>query len=240
MSAITDVLQGTGIFAAGLLARLGLFLVLLAALAVPALVLIVAWRALRDAWHRKVTLRHEGSVGFRPDVRHTAGHTWMQERRGGQLRLGIDDVARRLLTTPQRVLLPRAGAHVVAGQPLVDVITGGRPAAVVAPVDGTVRHVNTVLDTAPGLLRDEPYFDGWLVEVEPDSGWRSKAIPDPGAWLNRELARLTRLVEHELGMAAADGGEPSRPPVEALTDEQWGRVAAELLGTPAPTAGSRS
>jgi glycine cleavage system H protein len=236
MSAMYDVLQGAGILAVGLLARLGLFIMLLAALAVPALVLIVAWRAARDLWHRRLGMRHEGRVDFRPDVTHTPGHTWLQSRGDGRLRLGVDDVARRLFTTPQRVVLPRTGVHVRAGQVVADVITAGRPAAIVAPLDGIVRHVNGVLDTAPGLLRDDPYYDGWLVEMEPDPGTPPpRAMADTGAWLNRELGRLTRLVEQELGMAAADGGEPSRPPVEALTDEQWGRVAAGLLARPGIT-----
>jgi glycine cleavage system H protein len=34
------------------------------------------------------------------------------------------------------------------------------------PVSGTISAINTELETAPELVNDDPYGDGWMVELE--------------------------------------------------------------------------
>jgi len=34
------------------------------------------------------------------------------------------------------------------------------------PVSGTITTINTELETAPELVNDDPYGDGWMVELE--------------------------------------------------------------------------
>ena len=37
-----------------------------------------------------------------------------------------------------------------------------------APVSGEVVAVNDDIDTAPELVNDDPYGEGWLLELDPD------------------------------------------------------------------------
>jgi glycine cleavage system H protein len=228
MSGIGEMLQGAAVFGLGLLVRLGLFVLILAAIAAPALLAIAGYRGLRTLYRRR-SMERAGRVAFRRDVWHTAGHTWLQPVRAGALRLGVDDVARRLFSTPSGVRLPALGTHVQAGERVASIAASGHAASVASPVDGTVTAVNRAVCEVPGLLSDDPYFDGWLVEIGPDAPASRPAVLAAGPWLRSELARLTGLVEHELGMAAADGGGAQSPALEALSDEQWSRVATALL-----------
>jgi hypothetical protein len=48
-------------------------------------------------------------------------------------------------------------------------------------------------------------------------------------WVERESVRLTRFLEHDLGLAAADGGEIVAPPPALLTGEQWTALTMAFL-----------
>jgi hypothetical protein len=81
------------------------------------------------------------------------------------------------------------------------------------------------------LLHADPYRRAWLVEVRAaDSSHES--LPSgrrARAWLAREDARLTDFLEHQLGIAAADGGELMVPPHRLLSPAQWDAVMRGFL-----------
>ena len=81
------------------------------------------------------------------------------------------------------------------------------------------------------MLHANPYRRGWLVEVQTD-GSSHKSLPSgrrARAWLAREDARLTDFLEHQLGIAAADGGELMVPPHRLLSPAQWDAVLRGFL-----------
>ena len=219
---------------AGVVARMALIVLVLALLAWPAMLVLAGRRLVRPAWRRLHGLRRAGGVTLRDGVRLTPNHTWLQPLGRDVVRVGLDDVGGRLFAQPSRVTTASVGTRVHAGDVLAGVAEGHRGTAILSPLDGTVRAVNRELREAPALLSADPYFDGWLLEVvaDPGSVERVPPVKDPVLWMRREIARLNGLVEHELGLAAADGGEPHVPPMAALCDEQWARVAAAVLRPP--------
>lgn len=222
MTAFTQILEALGSLVAGLAGRFGLFLLAGFALLLPALLLALLWRALG---------RRERAV-LALSARVAPNHTWVEPRRGGSLRVGVDEIAQRILPSATAVELPRPGMAVHRGDPIAVVRAGRRAVRIGAPVDGTVAAVNRRVRGNPALVKEQPYGDGWLFALTPaDDGWRGlPAGLDADAFLLSERRRLARFLEDELGLAAADGGHLVAPAPALLGDAGWRRVVSAFLG----------
>jgi glycine cleavage system H protein len=221
MTSFIEILEALGSFVIGTAGRIGLFLVAGIALALPALAVALAWRALRRAPVK--ALGREAHVA--------PNHTWLEPRREGTLAVGLDEVAERILPSATSVELPRPGMVIHRGDPVVVIRAGKRTIRIASPVDGTVAEVNGRLRRSPALVKEEPYGRGWLFAVAPEGeGWRKL----PGGmraetWLLAEKRRLSHFLEEELGVAAADGGDLVAPAPALLGEEGWERVVGAFL-----------
>jgi glycine cleavage system H lipoate-binding protein len=217
-----EIVESLVSFGVGIAGRVGVFFLAGLALAVPALGIALLWRALGRG--RGAPLGHAARVA--------PNHTWLEPRRDGALRVGLDEIAGRILPSATAVELPRPGQIAHRGDPIAVVSAGGRVARVGSPVDGTVVAVNARVRRNPALVKDAPYGDGWLFAIAPaDEAW--KRLPGgPGAemYLAREHRRLARFLEEELGAAAADGGELVAPAPALLGEAGWRRAVAAFLG----------
>ena len=231
MQAVIDVLQSSGVFLAGLAARFGMFLVMLAVLVAPALVAAVLIRGAQARKRRALGLRSVAGVLFRPGVAYAPGHTWLAPRKGGALTLGIDDIAERLLPAVTAVELPRAGTHVARGEVIATLHGGGREVKIRAPIPGVVAGVNAAVIRDPALVKGDFYGDGWLVALAPaDGSWASLPHGEEAeGWLKKESARWSRYLEERLGFAAADGGELLAPAPWLIGEEGWRALASAFL-----------
>lgn len=224
MASLVSVLEALGSFIVGLAGRVGLFLVALVALGLPALAIALVSRALTE--------RRRAGLAARGDVRLAPGHTWLAPRgRRGTVAVGLDDVAGRILPSATWVELPAPGMEVHRGDPIAIVRSGRRAVRVGAPVDGTIVGVNRRVRRNPALIKEEPYGRGWLFLIAPsEDAW--KRLPSGAtaeAWAASERRRLARFVEEELGVAAADGGELVAPAPALLGEDAWKRVVAAFL-----------
>ena len=234
MEAILGILETVGIFVAGLVARVGLVLAVIAVLLLP----IVAWGGLKRGveWVRRRArgLQQAGGLVFDPALHYAPGHTWLRGE-GRRVRVGIDDLAQRILPWAVAVQLPQPGARVRAGATAAVISCGDREARIASPVDGTVVAVNGAVARDPSLVKREAYQRGWLFAVEPEgSSWAQLPTGETArAWLSLEESRLARRLELQLGIAAADGGDWVAPPHTFLTRDEWQSVARSFL---APSA----
>ena len=104
-----------------------------------------------------------------PDgLRYTAEHEWVAPG-AGALRVGITDFAQDALGDIVYVQLPEPGSAVQAGQSLGEVESTKSVSEIYAPVSGKVVTRNERLGEEPELINTDPYGDGWLVEIEPES-----------------------------------------------------------------------
>src|SRR5512139_3993464 len=69
------------------------------------------------------------------------GHTWALPDARGLARVGIDDFARQVVGTIDRVEFPELGRKVRQGDPLFTAVCGARKIDFVAPLDGRVVSV---------------------------------------------------------------------------------------------------
>jgi glycine cleavage system H protein len=232
MTALLDTLTAIGVFTAGLAARLGIVLVLMAALLVPVLLAVGGVKAFGAIKLWLQGYRSAGSLKFRSGLQYAPGHTWVKEE-GKSLKVGLDDLAQRILPWTVAVELPSPGQVVKEGEPVAMLSCGGRDVRVAAPVAGRILAVNQEVMREPTLAKSENYGNGWLFAIEPaNQEWKKLPIGERArSWLRAEGERLEIFYETQLGMAAADGGELIGSPDTLLTDSQWKALAHSFLRT---------
>ena len=64
------------------------------------------------------------------------------------------------------VELPELGDKVERGQPFAELESNATAAELIAPLSGTVIAVNPDLEAHPSIINEDPYNEGWLVEVQ--------------------------------------------------------------------------
>lgn len=232
MQALLNLLQNIGVFIAFLAARFALLLLVLAALTVLFLAGLAVVRLAARAKKRALGLTRVSGLLWRPSVFYSPGHSWLQADADNRLRVGLDDLAQHVLARITRVSLPSPGQQVRAGEPAVVVHAGRRQALVPAPVSGKVVAVNRGVLGTPARLHNDPYSRGWLYSVEPEdaSYTRLPSGEASRAWFSGEAVRFSHFLEHQLGLAAADGGELVAPGPSLLSDDQWEEMTGTFLG----------
>jgi glycine cleavage system H lipoate-binding protein len=230
MSLAIGALEKIGVVVVGVLLRVGIFLAVLAAIAIPLVAVAWAINRVKLARRRALGLHDVGGVTVRAGVRFAPGHTWLTQRGEGALAVGIDDLGLRLLPAVTAVEAARTGARVRRGEPIATLWGGGRKLEVRAPFDARVAGVNAAVIRDPALVRSEGYGKGWLVALEPaDDKWTSLPM-DGGAdrWMAAEARRWNQEIERHLGIAAADGGELSSPAPWVVGEDCWRTLVASF------------
>ena len=102
---------------------------------------------------------------IRDDLKYTDTHEWVQVK-GDTAVVGITDHAQSELTDIVFAELPEVGKEVKKGDELCVVESVKSVSEIYSPISGKITEVNTDLDDSPELINENPYDDGWLVEIE--------------------------------------------------------------------------
>jgi glycine cleavage system H protein len=98
-------------------------------------------------------------------LKYTKEHEWLLVKEGRGI-VGITDYAQNSLGDVVFVDLPEVGKKLKANESLGVVESVKAVSDIYAPCAGIVKRVNENLFAAPELLNDDPYGEGWLVEIE--------------------------------------------------------------------------
>jgi glycine cleavage system H protein len=101
------------------------------------------------------------------DRRYLESHEWAHRETDDRVRVGISDFAQDELGDVVFVELPAVGETVTAEQAFGVVESIKAVSDLYAPVSGEVVEVNEDLDTAPELVNEDPFGEGWLLAIEP-------------------------------------------------------------------------
>ena len=101
------------------------------------------------------------------DIRYAQDHEWARIE-GDIVRVGLDDYAQDQLGDIVFVELPQVGAVFKKGAEFSTVESVKAVVECYLPVSGKITAVNNALEDAPELVNQNPYGDGWFVEVSPD------------------------------------------------------------------------
>ena len=117
------------------------------------------------------------------DLKFTTTHEWV--RAGNDMAtVGITDHAQQLLGDMVFVELPAVGDVFSVGDELGVVESVKAASDFYAPVSGVVTSVNEAVIKNPGIVNNDPYDAGWLVELKPSN-------------LNEELTNLLNADEYQ-------------------------------------------
>ena len=99
------------------------------------------------------------------DLRYLDSHEWVRVD-DSTARVGITDFAQDELGDVVFVELPSAGEDIGAGEEFGVVESIKAVSDIYAPVSGTVRAVNEALFDQPELVNEDPFGEGWMLELE--------------------------------------------------------------------------
>lgn len=172
-------------------------------------------------------IRLTGSIRYHP------GHTWALRESPTLVRVGIDDLAARMIGRAESVLLPKRGQWIRQGQKVISVFKDGIKTELVSPIEGEVTGVNEAVVNVPILVNSDPYGDGWLLTVispDAETNFRNLLGGDLARrWMEEEERRLSSKMRPQAAAAARDNGnETSGLPLRA-SGESWPELVREFF-----------
>ncbi|MFC4987567.1 MULTISPECIES: glycine cleavage system protein GcvH [Saliphagus] len=111
-------------------------------------------------------------MSFEPptDRRYLESHEWAAPAEAdGRVRIGITDFAQDELGDVVFVELPDEGETIEAGEEFGVIESIKAVSDLYAPVSGEVVAVNETLFDSPELVNDDPFGEGWMLEVETEA-----------------------------------------------------------------------
>ncbi|MCZ6625814.1 MAG: glycine cleavage system protein GcvH [Deltaproteobacteria bacterium] len=91
-------------------------------------------------------------------------HVWVRIE-NPHVFLGLTNFAQGELGQIITVALPEMGDEVERGEPFAELESVATVSELIAPVSGTVLTVNADLEDHPSIINEDPYNEGWLIEV---------------------------------------------------------------------------
>ena len=143
--------------------------------------------------------------GLIDSVFYHPAHLWVRVEDRGNVRVGLDDFAQRLLGRVYNVSLPHEGIKIETGKPCWSVTHKAGESSLLAPISGVILEVNWKLNQSPSLLNRDPYGAGWAFVVKPTdlrTGLRNLFYgPRAGEWYKAETQKLYALVTESANIA---------------------------------------
>lgn len=130
-------------------------------------------------------------------------HAWARIELNGAVRIGLDELIRKVFSNIDAVLLPRPGAAIRKGETLFSIGYGDFNLDIPSPFSGTVISVNSEHADHPEWLSVKPFELSWMCRIEPSD--LAAELPDLKVghdavdWYQSELDRYSEL--------ARNGGE---------------------------------
>ncbi|MEZ4359970.1 MAG: glycine cleavage system protein GcvH [Kofleriaceae bacterium] len=118
---------------------------------------------------------------FPSDLRYTDDHEWLRPA-GDAWRVGVTQFAVDQLGDITIVSLPKVGDLITKGQRFGSVESVKSVSDLFGPVSGVVTAVNGALDASPELVNQEPYGEGWMIEVRPSEKGELDDLLAPDAY----------------------------------------------------------
>jgi len=160
-------------------------------------------------------------------------HTWAYMEQNGVVRVGIDDFLQHITGTLTRISMRNAGDEFKKGEKILTVIQNGKQLNLYAPVSGTIKEKNKLLETNSSLINSSPYDAGWIYKIEPTNWGRENQLlfmaDKHRQFIKNEFSRLkdflasvlvTETEKYSL-VILQDGGELIDGTLSNLGPEVW-------------------
>jgi glycine cleavage system H lipoate-binding protein/ABC-type phosphate transport system substrate-binding protein len=160
-------------------------------------------------------------------------HTWAFMEKNGLVKIGIDDFLQHVTGTITQLKMKKPGEKVSKGEYLLSVINKGRQLNICAPVSGTIKEQNVLLNCNSSIINSSPYAEGWVYIIEPSNWIREiqflfmaekyqKWVKDEFVRLKDFLAAIVNPSHTQYAQVILqDGGEIIDNPLAELGPEVW-------------------
>jgi glycine cleavage system H lipoate-binding protein len=163
-------------------------------------------------------------IAYSKDRFYHRGHTWVEPQEDGTLAIGLDELADRLIGSPDSIGMPEVGSEIELNGPAWRIKKAGKEILVRAPLEGKVVAIG-----GPN--------QGWYLKIRPRLDPQDPATllhllrgPEVHGWLNRELERLQlQLRTPNSAPALADGGALIHGVMDAIPEANWDTVLADTF-----------
>jgi glycine cleavage system H protein len=115
------------------------------------------------------------------DLKYTKEHEWVRPA-GKAVVVGVTAHAQESLGDVVYVELPKIGQKITAGQPFGVIESTKAVSELFAPISGTVVKVNDALSDEPTKVNEDPFGQGWIIEVEPSDAQQVDGLLDAAAY----------------------------------------------------------
>jgi len=111
--------------------------------------------------------KREEILALPEQMLYTPKHTWAQITPEGNIRVGVSDYAQKHLKGIAQVITEPVGKEVSKMEPFGVAETWMFMFDLYAPVSGKIVKVNEKLREKPYLINEDPYEEGWIIEIKP-------------------------------------------------------------------------
>ncbi|MEM0006678.1 MAG: glycine cleavage system protein GcvH [Candidatus Bathyarchaeia archaeon] len=111
--------------------------------------------------------KREELLAIPEQLLYTPKHTWAQITPEGNIRVGVSDYAQRHLKGIANIMTEPVGKEVAKMEPFGVAETWMFMFDLYAPVSGKIVKINEKLKDKPYLVNEDPYGEGWIVEIKP-------------------------------------------------------------------------
>jgi CheY-like chemotaxis protein/glycine cleavage system H lipoate-binding protein len=146
-------------------------------------------------------------------------HAWAKIEMNGTVRVGLDDLIRKIFEKIDQVELPEAGRIIEKGEPLFSVKYGDYRLKIPSPISGKITSVNAEQAEHPEWLAIKPFELSWMCGIEPSN--LAGELPglkigrDSVDWYQSEVDRFESLssqyTQGSTRPAPGDQEEPEQP-----------------------------
>jgi len=105
-------------------------------------------------------------MAYPDDLKYTKDHEWARVS-GSRATVGITEFAQEQLGDVVFVELPKVAARIARHGSFGVVESVKAVSDLFAPVSGQIAAVNERLATAPELVNQQPYGEGWMIVITP-------------------------------------------------------------------------
>lgn len=99
------------------------------------------------------------------NLKFTEDHLWVRAS-GKRAQVGLSEYLQDELGEIIAVELPDVGDTLERGESFGEIESVKTVSDLIAPLSGTISSTNTDLEDQPALVNEDPYREGWLLEIE--------------------------------------------------------------------------
>jgi glycine cleavage system H protein len=120
-------------------------------------------------------------MNFPPQLKYTKDHEWILVE-GNTATVGITDFAQGELGDIVYVEVDAIGKALEAGTVFGTVEAVKTVSDLLLPVKGTITELNPKLETAPELVNQDPYGEGWMIKMTVTNPSETDQLMDAAAY----------------------------------------------------------